>query len=168
MVVVCVLGRWFDPVDVQVDGRFDHPQAGDSRLLDRLAQGHPCEVGISVGVATGLEPALQLGVEQDQDPAIRRIHDERRAREVTGPTGPIQDVGSGVQEVQDRIAFRAGRTSLHGRSRVADPTSGQVHQVGQVHSEGSRPGRPCPRQRVRVQPAIRFDWAANRSANRIR
>ena len=39
VVVVGVLGRRFDPVDVQVDSRFHDPQPGDSRLLNRLTQG---------------------------------------------------------------------------------------------------------------------------------
>ena len=126
VVVVGVLGRRFDPVDVQVDSRFHDPQPGDSRLLNRLTQGHPGKVGVTVGVTAGLEPALQLGVEQEEYPTIRGIHDECRASEVTGPTAPVEGISADVQQLQDRVAFRAGRAGLNCSARVAGPARRQI------------------------------------------
>ena len=126
VVLVRILGRRIHKVDVQVDGRLHHPQPSDARLLDGLPERHTGEVGITVGVPAGLEPAPQLGVEQDQDPAVRRIHDQRRARQVPGATGPVEGVGPGVQEFQDPVLLRTDRSGLDGVPGIVDLSSGQV------------------------------------------
>ena len=149
MVLVGVLGRRIHEVDVQVDGRLHHPQPGDARLLDGLPERHTGEVGITVGVPAGLEPAPQLGVEQDQDPAVRRIHDQRRARQVPRATGPVEGVGPGVQEFQNPVLLRTDRSGLDGVPGIVDLSSGQVGQVG---GRGSRAGGPGTHVAVPAHP----------------
>jgi hypothetical protein len=108
MVLMGVLGRRIDDVDVEVDGRFEHPQPFDAGLLASLSQGNPGKVTVTVCMATGLEPALQLCMEQEQDPAIRRIDHESGPGEVSGSTGAEQGTLMLVEEFEDPVPLGPG------------------------------------------------------------
>ena len=130
VVLVGVLGRRIHDVDVQVDGRLDDPQSVDSRLLDRLPKCHTCQVAVAVGVATRLQPSLQLGVEQNEDAVVRRIHDKGRAGEVAWSTGPGQGVGVRGQQIQNAVSIRTGRTGRHDVHRVRSRSPGHLADSG--------------------------------------
>ena len=70
MVLVGFLARRINHVDVEVDRRFHHPKTDNARLLGGFPKCHPSQVGITVGMATRLEPALQLGVKEHQNPPV--------------------------------------------------------------------------------------------------
>ena len=53
-----------DDVDVDVDGRHRHVQADDAGLLNGFAQGDRRKVGVSVGVATRLQPLAPMAPAQ--------------------------------------------------------------------------------------------------------
>ena len=113
MVLMGVLGRRIDDVDVEVDGRFEHPQPCDAGLLTSLSQGNPGKVAVTVCMATGLEPALQLCMEQEQDPAIRRIDHEGGPGEVSGSTGAEQGTLMLVEEFEDPVPLGPGGAVRH-------------------------------------------------------
>ena len=69
-----------DGVDVEVERLGIDAQALDAGLLGGLPQGHGRQVGVAVGVAAGLQPALVLGVEQEEHALAGGVDDDRRAR----------------------------------------------------------------------------------------
>jgi len=89
MVLVGFLTRRINHVDVEVDRRFHHPETGDARLLSGFPKCHPGQVGITVGMTTRLEPALQLAVKKHQNPPIRRVHHESRAGQMPREAPPV-------------------------------------------------------------------------------
>jgi hypothetical protein len=48
---------------------------------------------------------------------------------VTGPAGPVEGISADVQQLQDRVAFRAGRAGLDCSARVAGPARRQIRQA---------------------------------------
>jgi len=136
-------------VHVEVDRRRDDRQSRDARLLLRLPQGDVGQLTVTVGVPARLEPALDLGVEQEQDVPRGRVDDEGRAREVALGTGPQERIGVAVDEGEDlgarRLVIRAARP------RTGDRGARDREVI--ARTEGARPkawqSRAGPRQRSR-------------------
>jgi len=132
MVLVGFLTWRINHVNVQVDRRFHHPKTDNARLLSGFSKCHPGQVGITIGMATRLEPALQLGVKQHQNPPVRRIHYEGRAGQVPRAAAPVQDVRSAagvrytLDQTEDPILDGARRARHHGQTRIFDHPLGQV------------------------------------------
>ena len=98
MVLVGFLTWRINHVDVQVNRWFHHPKTDNACLLGGFSKCHPGQIGITVGMATRLKPALQLGVKQHQNPPVRRIHHECRAGQVPRTAPPIQSVRSALSK----------------------------------------------------------------------
>jgi hypothetical protein len=86
-------------VDVEIDGRQHRAQVDEPGLLLGLPTGGGQEVAVAVDVATGLEPAGQLAVVEDQDAAGGVDHHRRRG-EVVGQGGPLERVDRAVAELE--------------------------------------------------------------------
>ncbi len=133
--LVCVLGRRVDHVHVEIHRRFHQSEPGDPRLLGGLPQSHPAQVGVTVGMATGLEPTLELGVEEHQDPTVHRIDDQGRTGQVSRPTGPVEHTGTGVgpgtgiKQGEDPLTLDTRGTRLDRRPGIVNRP---VSQVGQI------------------------------------
>ena len=129
MVLVGFLTWRINHVDVHVDRRFQHPKTDNARLLGGFSKCHPGQVGITIGMATRLEPALQLGVKQHQNPPVRRIHHEGRAGQVPRAAAPVQDVRSAagvryaLDQTEDRIVDGARRAAAPRLERGQVPLS---------------------------------------------
>lgn len=112
MQVGVLLGR-SHAVNVDVDRRSHHRQIFEPGLFGGLSPGDPSEIGIAIGVTTRLEPTLQLGVEQQQARTSTRINDERRAGEMSRPTGSIRNIAVSVDQLEypsaDGVKVAAGR-----------------------------------------------------------
>ena len=91
--------------------RHHHRQRVDARLLLRLTEGDGRQVGVSVGVATGLEPAAELAVQHEQRPLPRRVHHERRSGEVARRVAPVRGIGVPTDERHDVVTVRDGSVS---------------------------------------------------------
>ena len=107
MEVRSVCGR-IDLVDVDVDRDRVDPQALDARLLGRLAQRDRGQVGVTVAVSARLQPALQLGVEQQEDVLGRGIDDQRGAGQMALEAAAVEGVVMGTDEVEDRATMAFG------------------------------------------------------------
>ena len=107
MEVRSVCGR-IDLVDVDVDRDRVDPQALDARLLGRLAQRDRGQVGVTVAVSARLQPALQLGVEQQEDVLGRGIDDQRGAGQMALEAAAVEGVVVGTDEVEDRATMALG------------------------------------------------------------
>ena len=81
------------PRGCQVDQRHHHRKSGDAALLGRLPQRRAGQVGVAVDVAPGLEPPLELAVEQQQHPPTGGVDHQGGAGQVPLGAGPQQRVG---------------------------------------------------------------------------
>ena len=127
MVLVGAFARRIDTVDIQIDCRFDHLQTVDSSLFRRLSQCNPGQIGVAIGVTTGLQPALQLTVVQHQDAVVDWIDDQCGPRQVTWPTTPLKRIGIVCEECQ--YSFLLGtRRCCHDHSFRINPLA--LCQIG--------------------------------------
>lgn len=112
---VCVFFGRIDAMDVDIDGGRNDPEPVDAGLFGRLPQRHPSQVGVSVGVAAGLEPALQLGVEHQQTHVPTRVHHKGRAGQVAGTTPTVGDIGVSIDQFEHvpTVLFEAGSGGAH-------------------------------------------------------
>ena len=84
-------------VDIE-DVAFD-AQTRHAGFLLRLAQGHACQVGIAIGMAAGLQPAIEFAVMHQQYPFAVAADQPCRAGEVRHGVAPIEDIGVALQEI---------------------------------------------------------------------
>lgn len=138
-------------VDVEIDGDGVDAQAGDARLLGRLTQGDRSQVGVTVAVPSGLQPSLQLRVEEQEHVLGLGVDHDRRAGEVATPTGSMEGVVMGGDEVEDghTVAFGVPVDvgGLDGRDRVGQRRRRpQVLVIGFQHGPDTTPGvrKPFP------------------------
>ena len=102
-------------------------QAGDPRLLVRLAQGHGLAARLpGIGVAAGLEPAPQLAVMDEQDPVAAGGEHDRASREVPFSDGAVEGRRVPADEVDDAL-------QVPGLLRVGGAVAGKL--LGQGHAE---------------------------------
>jgi hypothetical protein len=91
-------------MDVDIDRRVHDLESSDAGLFLGLAQCHVCEIRITVGMSTGLQPPLKFGVKQDQTCLTARVDDERGTGQVARPAGANRDVFVGIDELKDAVA----------------------------------------------------------------
>ena len=99
MMKMGVLSRRIDPVNVEIDRLGPHSQATDAGLFARFAQSDGGEVGVTIGMSTGLHPDLQLGVEEHKGAFTVGVNDEGRPGEMPGPFGASQWLRPGVEQL---------------------------------------------------------------------
>lgn len=128
VVVVCVLGRRVDTVDVEIDRDGPHPQAVDAGLFLSLSQCNGWEVRITVGMAAGLDPDLQLRMEQNESALKVGVHDQRRAGEVPGSLDPVERTRASI----DEFAHSAARNGEIGSSHRVDRCPRQFRVAGRA------------------------------------
>ena len=71
-------------MDVEIDGHGPDLQTLDAGFLGGFSEGDTGKVGIAVGVSAGLDPDLQLGVEQHECAFEVGVDHERGAGEMAG------------------------------------------------------------------------------------
>lgn len=76
MVVMGILGRRIDSMDVEIDRRLDDFEPRDPGLLRRLPEGLDRQVTGSVHVPAGLNPDSELRMMQEDETLAVRIDDE--------------------------------------------------------------------------------------------
>ena len=94
---VRILSRGIDPVDVEIDGHGPDLQTLDAGFLGGFSEGDTGKVGIAVGVSAGLDPDLQLGVEQHECAFEVGVDHERGAGEMAGTFVTLERVGSSIE-----------------------------------------------------------------------
>lgn len=99
--VFWLTGASRDDVDVEVDGLGVDQYVDDATFFDDLAPGNGNEVGLTVGVAAELEPAVELAVVGEQDVLAGRVEHQSRRGEVPRSTAAAVGVARvGGQERQ--------------------------------------------------------------------
>ena len=97
VVQVRILSRGIDPVDVEIDGHGPDLQTLDTGFLGGFSEGDTGKVGIAVGVSAGLDPDLQLGVEQHECAFEVGVDHERGAGEMAGTFVTLERVGTSIE-----------------------------------------------------------------------
>jgi hypothetical protein len=70
-------------MDVYVHCWQQHDQPLDSSLFSCLTQGNGCQLMVSIGMATRLQPALQLGMKEQQHMRTCVVDNKSGTRQVT-------------------------------------------------------------------------------------
>ena len=155
------LGGRGDLVHVEVHGDGIDHEALDAGLLGRFSQCNGSQVGVTVAVSARLQPALQLGVEQQQDMVPRSVHHQRGSRQVTLEAGAAEHVVVRRDEVEDRapMSLRIGidRGGAQRLDRIGEVgRRGEVGVIGTQHGgdpkDSSGEGRA--RSRFRSRPGV--------------
>ena len=89
---------------VQVDGGLLHAQARQPRFLAGLTLGNRGQITITVGMAAGLEPTVQLHVMEDKGRRSARVNDRSGTGEMARQTRSVQCVGVLPAEFQYLVA----------------------------------------------------------------
>jgi spermidine synthase len=153
-----------DVVDIDVErlgGGGVEPQAADPRLLEGLAKGDFLPRRLSgLGVASGLQPAIELAVAKEQHPLAVRRHDERAPGEVALDDRAVEGVGMAPYEGEDPIAVSG--LLLVGGGVAAERLDEGGARVGRGHGTsilpagvGRRLVRTWPRGHSLLQSAAR-------------
>jgi hypothetical protein len=117
------------------------PQAADPRLLEGLAQGHLLPRGLSgLGVAAGLQPAVELAVVEEQHPPAVRRHDESAPGQVAPGDSPVERILMAPHEVEDPVAVP--RFLLVGGGVAAERFDEGGARVGGGHEAAILPAGP--------------------------
>lgn len=95
-----------DDMDVEIEGRRlgargGVAELGQAGLFGRLAIRDFGGVGLAVGVASRLEPAIELAVVDEQKTIAGRGGDPGRGRDVPWAAGAIKTVGVGDDKLAD-------------------------------------------------------------------
>ena len=132
-----------DEVDVEVED----PGIGDdkvckTRLLKAFAPGHREDVGIAIGMATGLEPAIELAMMSEEDALTRGVEDPRGTGDVPDGEGTLETIrmrgdkiaeapheivlagvapGIGIEEVEEGLAMHGKGVAINRRRVPVQP-----------------------------------------------
>lgn len=103
-------------MDVDIKTGKPQTEAGEPGLLPRLEQRDPRQVGLPISMASRLQPATQLDVEEQQHAGAGLIHDQRRAREMARSDGAVGKVRLLVERRKELLPcpFHHGIARGHG------------------------------------------------------
>jgi hypothetical protein len=118
-------------MDVDIKGREPETEIGDPGFLGRLEQGDPRQVGLPVGMASWLQPATQLCVQDQQHQCPVLVDHECRAREMARSDGAMGEIGLSRKRGEDPLpgAFHGWVTSSHGPDHPLGDL--QIRRTGQ-------------------------------------
>ena len=129
MVLMWILCRWINQVDVKIDGRLGYPEPRNTGLLGGLSQGYAGKVTVAVSVSPRLEPTPQFGVKHEQDSSRCWIHDQRRSGEVSGTTSAVQGISIVVEQLKDSVAGRSRWPRPHYVRRLDSSSPNQLADI---------------------------------------
>jgi hypothetical protein len=87
------------PIDIE-DAAFD-AQIDSRRFPPAPRASHPRQIGVAVGMAAGLQPAVQLAVMHQQHPHTIRTDQPRRASEVALHMAALEYRRVGLKEIAE-------------------------------------------------------------------
>jgi hypothetical protein len=87
------------PIDIE-NATLD-PQIRHAGFFLRLAQRHPRQIGVAIGMSSRLQPPTQLAVVHQQHPLAIRADQPRRAGEMAWRMAALEYRGAGLQEIAE-------------------------------------------------------------------
>ena len=75
----------------------------DSRFLARFPECDGQRIELSIGMSTGLQPSIELGVMQEEDIATIPRDDPRRTGHMSLETGPLETIRTSFHEFHEPV-----------------------------------------------------------------
>ena len=124
-------------MDVEIDGHGPDLQTLDTGFLGGFSEGDTGKVGIAVGVSAGLDPDLQLGVEQHECAFEVGVDHERGAGEMAGTFVTLERVGSSIEQLPHALSFPGERRVVDRLDHSPDPL--EIVVLDEFGSVGAQP-----------------------------
>jgi len=103
-----IIPEWWYFVDVDVKNTRLRHDAGQTDLFLHLSQSNPSQIGVAVGVPSGLEPFIQLPMVKQQDRSVFLRDNPRRCGKMSRKDVPVQDrrpIGQEIEKRRNDTAF---------------------------------------------------------------